>query len=60
MGWTDSSDTKITLNEIGMVFYDDNGKLWKYFVTDDYDDHENKNIMVCLPRAARMRTIIGV
>ena len=42
-GWTASSDSQITLNEIGMVFYDDDGKLWKYFVTEEYDDHENKN-----------------
>ena len=25
-----------------MVFYDDNGKLWKYFVMDDIWDNENK------------------
>ena len=42
-GWDTSDEKHITLNEIGMVFYDDDGKLWKYFVTEEYDDHENKN-----------------
>ena len=42
-GWDESTVKHLTLNDIGMVFYNDNGVLWKYFVIDDYYDHENKD-----------------
>ena len=40
-GWNESTMKHLTLNEIGVVFYDDNGVLWKYFVTDDYYETSN-------------------